>query len=287
MRFFSFIPALAAIVTVVAGAALPVREDNCGFEMGCEAAQLVTKRDFSQHPSRTVRGLTNAALLRRGLPLKNPVMRRGTPIRRTDPSGVPDPGREPGPDPEPTKIRHRGIIQLKNLDGSVLGYVASSAASTGQYIYQSDTTNALVVNFETDSTGSGSQLNVVPENSSLKNFGFSGLVQGRDSTDSSLSPGSFNYGYLASTDETAPGSPPTNVDNSYNVGPPRTAESAVWTFDSATGNLTPVWVNPDGSIPAIEYFVQSTGIYIGGNADAFHSRYPAPVTLITFEFITL
>jgi len=31
------------------------------------------------------------------------------------------------------------------------------------------------------------------------------------------------------------------------------------------------------AIPAVEYFVQSTAIYIGGDMEAFHSRYPAPV----------
>ena len=78
MRIFSFITALAALSTAVVGATLP-REDNCGFEIGCELARLASKRDFSgEHATSTVRGLTNAALLRRGLPLKNPIMRRGT-----------------------------------------------------------------------------------------------------------------------------------------------------------------------------------------------------------------
>jgi len=78
MRVFSLIPALAVIVTAVAGSALP-REANCGTEAGCEAARFASsKRDFFEHPTRAVHGLTNAALLRRGLPLKSPIMRRGT-----------------------------------------------------------------------------------------------------------------------------------------------------------------------------------------------------------------
>lgn len=77
MRIFALIPALAALATAVAGAALP-RADDCGFEMGCDLGQSVTRRDFSgEHAARTVPGLTNAELLRRGLPLKGPVMRRG------------------------------------------------------------------------------------------------------------------------------------------------------------------------------------------------------------------
>ena len=34
------------------------------------------------------------------------------------------------------------------------------------------------------------------------------------------------------------------------------------------------------AIPTVQYFLQSNVIYIGGDSDAFHSRYPAPVTRI-------
>ena len=78
MRIFSLIPAVAALVTTVAGVALP-RQGDCGFEIGCDLAQSTSKRDFSgKHAARNDLGLTNAELLRRGLPLKNPIMRRGT-----------------------------------------------------------------------------------------------------------------------------------------------------------------------------------------------------------------
>ena len=78
MRIFSLIPVLAALVTAVAGVSLPRQDDNCGSEIGCELAQSVTKRGFSdERAARTVPGLTNAELARRGLPLKDPILRRG------------------------------------------------------------------------------------------------------------------------------------------------------------------------------------------------------------------
>jgi len=79
MRIFSFIPAFAVLATALTGAALPVEpgQDNCGYEVGCELAQSAAKRDFFEYPTHTARGLTNAALLRRGLPLNKPIMRRG------------------------------------------------------------------------------------------------------------------------------------------------------------------------------------------------------------------
>jgi hypothetical protein len=74
MRILSFIPLLTAFVTTVAGAAFPA-DSSCGSEIGCpEPAQLATDDHFSP---RTVRDLTNAERLRRGLPLKSPFLRRG------------------------------------------------------------------------------------------------------------------------------------------------------------------------------------------------------------------
>jgi hypothetical protein len=116
-----------------------------------------------------------------------------------------------------------------------------------------------------------------------------GMVQGRDNQDSNLAAGSFHYTYLASTNETPPGSVPADVGNSYSTatGLARTSESAVWTYNSATGILSPHWVNTDGSLPAIEYFTQSTAIYMGGDAAAFNSRFPAPIFRIAFDFVPI
>ena len=73
MRILSFIPTLAALVAAVMGAALPA-DDKCGSEIECKIAQLAAKRDLSELD---VRSLTNAERLRRGLPLKSPMLRRG------------------------------------------------------------------------------------------------------------------------------------------------------------------------------------------------------------------
>ena len=74
MRILSFIPALAALVTAVASVAVP---DTCtGSEMKC-VSDVGHKRELIQHPSRNLRATTNAELLRRGLPLNRPILRRG------------------------------------------------------------------------------------------------------------------------------------------------------------------------------------------------------------------
>lgn len=88
MRILSFIPTLAALVAAVAGAALPTG-DKCGSEIECNPAHLAAKRDLSELD---IRDLTNAERLRRGLPLKSPILRRGAFAWCTDPlSGVSDP----------------------------------------------------------------------------------------------------------------------------------------------------------------------------------------------------
>jgi len=86
----------------------------------------------------------------------------GTPVRRINPSETPKPEPEPEPEPEPKTIVHRGIISVTMAGGGgVLGYVSATTLN-GQYRY-SDISSALIVTFETDLSGSGTQLNLVPE----------------------------------------------------------------------------------------------------------------------------
>ena len=79
MKFFAILPAIAALVTAVAGASVS-RSDCHQSEFGC-SVPVPPKREFLDHPARDGHALTNAELLRRGLPLKNPVMRRGEFVR--------------------------------------------------------------------------------------------------------------------------------------------------------------------------------------------------------------
>ena len=74
-RFFSFIPVLAALFAAVAGVSVP--DDCANTENRCEP-HFASKRGFVEHPARNVRAATNAELLRRGLPINYPVLRRGT-----------------------------------------------------------------------------------------------------------------------------------------------------------------------------------------------------------------
>jgi hypothetical protein len=74
----------------------------------------------------------------------------------------------------------------------------------------------------------------------------------------------------------------------------RSLTLAQWSYNPATQQLTPQWINPDGCaylcsvshrVPLTLYvaaapsasFTQSTALYFGGDTDAFIHRYPATV----------
>jgi len=244
MWFFSLLPALAALVTVVAGVALPRNGGDCAStEAGCDVAQLCVSFE-----------------------------------------------------PPKDTIRHRGVIAVRRQsDNFILGYVSSSSLVNGKYWYN-ELVFALVVHVDLPKNGPNDQLNLCAENPS-SGFPLVGLVQGRDDPDTNLAAGSFRYTYLAGTAPTPPGSPALLVPNSY-IGPPgllpRSAESAIWSFDPVTKVLLPRWINTDKNSLAIEVFVQNagpfirnTGIYVGGDGQAFANQYLAgvPVDLVDLVLV--
>jgi len=280
MRFFSLLPALAALVTVVAGVALPRAEECNSTEMGCDVSQSAAKRDFSG------RGPSNSDLLRRGLAIKNPIMRRGPPPNNKPSAAPPKPS--PGPWKDGDIIRYRGIIQVrKHWEKTVLGYVSSIALPSGQYQYK-EISCALIVDFEVPKKGPDDKFNIFAETAD-SGFPLLGLVQGRDDgADIDFAPGSFKYAYLAGTLTTPPGSPALVIPNSYIAPPGRAAESAVWCFDPVTKILLPTWVNSNKQCVASHVFVQNTGVYVGGDEKAFAIKYPgAPVHKVDLVFIPI
>lgn len=162
MRISSVVAALAVLVTAVAGCQ--------NSEIGCPANPPATdKRDLS---ARNADAFTNAELLRRGLPLNNPVLRRGTfvslfhtaahsnpflgvagtPARRTVPSSV----------PPPVTITHTGIIEVHDAsNGNLLGYISKNLVNGGAQLgYDPSIANALLTSFQTDSSGSGNDIDI-------------------------------------------------------------------------------------------------------------------------------
>ena len=64
--------------------------------------------------------------------------------------------------PDPVKITHTGWIEVHQADGdNLLGYVSKNLGNGGaQFVYSPDGNSALLVSFQTDESGDGTQLDI-------------------------------------------------------------------------------------------------------------------------------
>ncbi|KAG9048576.1 hypothetical protein FS837_012517 [Tulasnella sp. UAMH 9824] len=297
-----FATPVSECVSEICGSMAPVNSGPSPANFAASIAKVETPT--RSLPQSDVEQLSNAERFVRGLPPKKPKLAQGSPLRRSQSS------------PVPCKT-YRGIIQVNNkASGAILGYLAKH--SVPPYTSpQPNESDAFIVSFKIDPTqdsGSAFGMTIEPD---IGGYPDLGLVQGRDNTNSDISPGSFNYLYITGTAQTPPGSTPQDVGNAYFIGAPRTSESVVWIFNSATYQITCQWVNTDGcespprailemqsaDIPALLFcrisphrvmmaakpitklFTQSNAVYAGSDPAAFQGRFPAPVTEITFTFL--
>ncbi|KAG8847182.1 hypothetical protein FRB91_012038 [Serendipita sp. 411] len=107
----------------------------------------------------------------------------------------------------------------------------------------------------------------------IDGFPFLGLIQGGANVDSDIAPGSYQYLYLGGTSHSAPGAIPQTGPNGY-ANNSVTWESSVWNINITTGDLTPQWINSDGSSPAT-YLIRHQGAFFfgTGDPDAFNSHF--------------
>ncbi|KAK3361111.1 hypothetical protein B0T24DRAFT_114445 [Lasiosphaeria ovina] len=186
----------------------------------------------------------------------------------------------------PALATHSGILQVKSGD-TVLGYIAPDP-NYWTPLLTADANAALGISFV--SAAGATAVTQVDFTMTNDNRGvYFGFVVGRDSTSSDIAAGSFNYLYIDPISvNTAPGSTPQSVPSyfSTSTGLDKQAETALWNVDLATGAVTASWVNTDGTttVPTV-LFVQSNHVYGGGDAEAFHSRFPAPVTTVSITFV--
>jgi hypothetical protein len=180
-------------------------------------------------------------------------------------------------------ITYTAAIVVEDTSNTVLGYVQDDPNYYTPQI-TSSVASALIVSFTLNGT-SGNQVNLTTQNSSETAFTYLGLVQGRSNTSANIGSGNFNYLYLDNTNATAPGSTPQLAGNYFSTtsGGSYAGESAVWDIDVNALTLVPAWINSDSSMPTTVVFVQSNHVYAGGDASAFHTEFPAPVTSATLQ----
>lgn len=268
MRAVAFLSLFGFAALSLVNAVPVTRTETCMAEMCPSSSPSTTVTERSKVEDTN----TNAYRLSRGLaPLK--------------PKALFSP--ESAPRPRTSSVAYRARIAVSDANGNLLGYFAKNLVNGGaQAGYDPDIANALLVDFSLPLGVTTGTVEMTAENMN-PSWPLVGLVQGRDDTNSVMAPNSYQYGYVAGTTHTDPNSRPALVDNSYFIGSPRTAESVVWSVDVLALSVAPVWVNPDGTLPTLEFWTQSTGLYFGGSSQAFFARFPAPITKLTATLILL
>ncbi|EJF62080.1 hypothetical protein DICSQDRAFT_146821 [Dichomitus squalens LYAD-421 SS1] len=210
--------------------------------------------------------LTNAQRLARGLP-PNPPRRRSRTARALQPRQ------------SSTCVAQTGTIAV-----STGGYLSATATSYGEYSSTTDVSQALLVSFCVDTTvGTTFDLQTL---NGLSAYPYLGAVQGFADRSRDLAAGSFNYYYIAGTEQTARGPAVPGVNSfSAAAGVAEAVESNIWTLTD-TNELVPSFVNSDGTAvtPSIVYVSSSNAFAITSDVGAFTSNFGAAQP-VTFTFV--
>lgn len=214
-----------------------------------------------------VRRLTNAQRMARGLGPAPPVFKRvlpghETPTRayevekRAKPSGTPP-------------VTYSGRIQIRNNEGHSLGYVVNtfSGVSGSNFGGPQD---ELHVTFTTTSSGAG-PFDIIATNPKFPPPFFIG---GAGITIS----GQFDSVSFQHVQQTSPGSRPS-----------KGGESAIWSVNPNTKELTPQWINPDGSAPKtfIGFDIRNNGLFLTASIENFNSHHTWPISEVHFFIVPI
>jgi hypothetical protein len=164
------------------------------------------------------------------------------------------------------------ITVTDTTTNTVLGYVSGDQNGFGEYTVVPTTSGALNVTFNESSS---SPFDITINNPFDSNYSDFGGVTGYANSSPDLGAGSANYSYLAESAATAAGATPANVGNSFTdyTGIPEDSESAIWSVDTATGELTAQWINTDGSSPATNMAFSEDTLVLTGDLGAFEGEF--------------
>ncbi|KAG9099994.1 hypothetical protein FS749_016564 [Ceratobasidium sp. UAMH 11750] len=171
----------------------------------------------------------------------------------------------------------------------VFGFIAPMLNVFGEYgIFVPDQANALLVSF-TYLPDSPSQLDFTAVNGLASAFPFVGGVVGFASTDDNFGPGSYNYAYIAGTEQ-IPAGPAVLRDSTFGTatGVPTDSESAIWVYDPKTQAITPQWINTDGSAPATSIIYANDfnqALLLTGDAPTLRETFGADYPDVTFTCV--
>ncbi|KAI0073097.1 hypothetical protein K474DRAFT_1603949 [Panus rudis PR-1116 ss-1] len=236
----------------------------------------VDNLDSVEHTPNARAPLTNGQRLARGLSPKQPRFaahngHHGSGSKKSHKHAARDlrPRQSPAPC-VPVTGRVAVARQAGPSNAAVNGFVAAVPNRFGEYQFTEDPTEALQVRF----CPNDGAIFDLPTLNGVTAHPFLGLVSGFANSSPNLRAGSSNYAYLAGVSQTAPGSPPQTLPNSFTDATRirELVESAIWSYDPATRALSALWFNTDGSpAPAttILYVPTSDAFAVTGDAGAF------------------
>lgn len=165
-------------------------------------------------------------------------------------------------------------VLAKNVDGSVIGFVAAAFNKYGEYgLFQGSQDGALEVVF---SDAPGSQMDMYANNAPSSSHPFVGAISGFASTDDDFGPGSYNYAFIGGTSQTAPGSAAVPGENTFFMatGFEGNYQSAIWGYNPTSQAITAQWMNSDGSAPPTQILYandENQALCLTGDAGALRS----------------
>ncbi|TFK61927.1 hypothetical protein BDN72DRAFT_418670 [Pluteus cervinus] len=215
---------------------------------------------------------TNAARLARGLPPARPrfgrnlpgVVREPTPAsqaKRTNPSASPVP-----------VVTYNGHIEVRTLDGTVLGNVRNSdKGDIGGINFLGDD-DALEVKLVAQGQG---PYDIEATNPLFKAPFFVG-AGGQNALGQSVHSSSA----LSTVYQTPQGSPPVQTNGQW-------GQSAIWKIDKQSKELTAVYVNPDNTKPAVTivYDIKNNALFFTGDLAAWNANNDEPASAVEFFLV--
>ncbi|KZW03050.1 hypothetical protein EXIGLDRAFT_759362 [Exidia glandulosa HHB12029] len=283
MLFRSVVASLFAASAVYAAAVVTPEEP-----FNPTVAPLATPvYDFVEQP------LTNAERLRRGMAPMPPKMKRfglhaPGPVRPPTPepsAAPPQPSGGASPDPD---LQFDGIIQVADANtNKVIGYVSGKLTVFGQFGVDKNQRNPVQVSFAT--TRANQQPGSIKiTNGDSRTGKFFGAVASQWMLKGIMGKGKNMFSYLARTAETKAGVGPMDIGSSIfsMLGLRLKAESAIWTVNPTTGELSSQWTNTGGKVfpTTVFYYKSLNALAISYDKDAFHSAHsdavPVKLTIV-------
>ncbi|KAG8776720.1 hypothetical protein FRC12_000765 [Ceratobasidium sp. 428] len=220
---------------------------------------------------------TNAKRFAMHLPPLAPKAHRRTRPTRTRGRSAPRAQTSPTP-----PVSEKCYILATRTDGTNYGYVSALWNDFGEYYaFLPDQTGALSVSFSRPQDNP-SQLALTADNGPDSAYPYFGAIDGYGSdADNNMGSSRSDYAYLGGTTGWTPGASAVTPEdgstpkNSFTdrTGIPEGFQTSIWTFDPATRDLYPQWVNSDGSQPTT-YVVYAQGIIaLTGDTQAFADTY--------------